>query len=134
MRAVVDTNVLVSGVLSPHGPPGRVVDAMLANRFIVLFDDRTMAEYREVLFRPVFQFDVSEVEAILEHIERVGERVVYAPCGIVLPDASDLPFLEAAISGNADALVTGNLKHFKPTSGRHKVPIVSPAEFLVRLT
>jgi hypothetical protein len=41
-----------------------------------------------------------------------------------------LPFLEVAAAGSADALVTGNLKHFKPARGRHGVSILPPAELL----
>jgi uncharacterized protein len=51
---------------------------------------------------------------------------------LVLPDPNDLPFVEVAISGRADALVTGNSKHFKPTSGNHRMPVLAPADFLRR--
>ena len=49
---VLDTNVLVSGLLSPFGPPGRLVDALLARHLRIASDDRIEAEYREVLARP----------------------------------------------------------------------------------
>jgi uncharacterized protein len=55
MRVVVDTNVLVSGVLN-RGPPGRIVDAIVAETFTVLYDDRILGEYRDVLARPVLDF------------------------------------------------------------------------------
>ena len=51
---VLDTNVLVSGLLSPFGPPGRLVDALLARRLRLAFDDRIELEYREILARPRF--------------------------------------------------------------------------------
>jgi predicted nucleic acid-binding protein len=54
MRVVVDTNVLVSGVINPHGTPGRVVDSIVSQAFAVLFDDRILSEYRDVLLRPMF--------------------------------------------------------------------------------
>jgi putative PIN family toxin of toxin-antitoxin system len=54
MRVVVDTNVMVSGVLNPHGPPGRIVNALLTETITVLHDDRILSEYREVLLRPTF--------------------------------------------------------------------------------
>ena len=56
MRVVVDTNVIVSGILNPHGPPGRVVDALLSGNNSALHDDRILSEYREVLLRPTFGF------------------------------------------------------------------------------
>lgn len=133
MRIVVDTNVLVSGVLNPHGPPGRIVETMLARMFVVLCDDRIMSEYRVVLLRPVFRFETTEMEAMLDHIERTGENIICAPAGLILPDPTDLPFLEVAIAGHADALVTGNLKHFKPKRGHHGVTVLSPAQFVRQL-
>ncbi len=130
MRVVVDTNVLVSGILSPHGPPGRILAAILAERVAVLYDDRIVDEYRAVLLRPVFGFHQADVDTLVDFIERAGEYVSATPVSVDLPDRSDLPFLEVAMAGNADALVTGNSKHFRPRLGRHGVSIVSPREFV----
>jgi putative PIN family toxin of toxin-antitoxin system len=130
MRVVVDTNVLVSGVINPHGTPGRVVDSIVSQAFAVLFDDRILSEYRDVLLRPMFAFQPADVIALLEFIGFSGEHITAGPTDLVLPDPTDLPFLEVAIAGSADTLVTGNLRHFKPVRGRHAVSILSPAEFL----
>jgi putative PIN family toxin of toxin-antitoxin system len=134
MRVVLDTNVLVSGVLNPHGPPGRILDAAVAGRLKVLYDDRILAEYRAVLLRPVFGFTPRDVDALLDFMVAAGEPVSAAPLRVVLPDPSDLPFLEVAATAWADALVTGNARHFRPRRGRHTVPVFSPAEFLERLS
>lgn len=130
MRVVVDTNVMVSGVLNPHGAPGRVVDAILSETVTVLYDDRIVSEYHDVLSRPVFGFPRSDVETLLNFVVTAGEHVIAQPLSLVLPDASDLPFLEVATSGYADALVTGNAKHFKPRRGQHSVLITTPADFV----
>jgi putative PIN family toxin of toxin-antitoxin system len=129
-RVVVDTNVLVSGLLRADGPPGQIVDLMVAGHLVVLYDDRIMAEYDEVLWRPRFDFEVTAVETILNQIRGAGERVVGVPLGIVLPDEDDLPFLEAASAGGADALITGNAAHYRPSTGRHQVSIMAPRAFL----
>ena len=134
MRVVVDTNVLVSGVINPHGAPGRIVDAILAGSVTVLYDDRIVSEYREVLARPTFGFRRSDVEILLDFIDAAGESSVAEPLAVILPDGSDLPFLEVAAAGNADALISGNLRHFKPRRGRHEVDVCTPAEFVARLT
>jgi putative PIN family toxin of toxin-antitoxin system len=134
VRVVIDTNVLVSGVLNPHGTPGRIVESMLTRRFVVLHDDRILSEYRDVLLRPVFRFEPADVDAILDHLELSGERVSCEPSGVILPDVSDLAFLEVAMSGFADVLITGNAKHFIPKHGRHHVIVSSPADFLRLLT
>ncbi|MGI8783627.1 MAG: putative toxin-antitoxin system toxin component, PIN family [Acidobacteriota bacterium] len=134
MRVVIDTNVLVSGVINPHGPPGRIVDAALAEAFTVLYDDRILSEYRAVLSRPTFGFKRADVDALVDFIEVAGEPTVAQHLAVVLPDASDLPFLEVAAGGHAHALITGNVKHFKPRRGRHIVDVCTPADFLSRLT
>lgn len=133
MRVVLDTNVLVSGVINPHGTPGRVVDALLAGTLMVLYDDRIFSEYWEVLSRPAFGFDRGDIETLLDFIEQSGEPTVAQPLDVVLPDPTDLPFLEVAVYGRADALITGNVKHFKPRRGQHSVDICTPAEWLTRL-
>jgi putative PIN family toxin of toxin-antitoxin system len=130
MSVVIDTNVLVSGLMNPQGPPGRIVDEVLAGAFTVLYDDRTMSEYREVLARPAFGFSLTDVDALLDFIEMTGEPVTGLRLPIVLPDPHDLPFLEVATAGRADALITGNTRYFKPRRGQHGVGVCTPAEFV----
>lgn len=132
MRVVIDTNVLVSAAINPHGSPGRVLDAVLDETLTVLHDDRILSEYREVLMRPIFGFAHTDIDALLDFIEFTGEHTSTRDVGVILPDPSDLPFLEVAAAGRADALITGNMKHFKPRRGRHDVYICTQAEFLKR--
>ena len=131
MRVVLDTNVLVSGLLSESGPPGLILDMAEGGRLSVLYDDRVMAEYRDVLGRPHFPFRAEAVAAILALFVEKGERVEPVPLAVELPDPDDLPFLEVAVAGRADALVTGNGRHFPPA--RCAVPVLSPAAFLAVL-
>jgi len=133
MRVVIDTNVLVSGVINPHGPPGRVVNAILSEMIIVLYDDRILSEYREALMRPIFGFQRADVDVLLEFLELTGEHAGAGPIAVVLPDATDLPSLEVAVAGRADALITGNIKHFKPRRGQHNIHVSTPAEFVRRM-
>ena len=133
MRVVIDTNVVVPGIINPHGAPGRVLDAVLARAVLLLHDDRILDEYRQVLRRPAFGFAQSQVGALLDFIEKDGEHVSTRDLGIVLPDTTDLPFLEVAMMGGADALVTGNLRHFKPKMGSSKVNAYAPHEFVKKL-
>ncbi len=130
MRVVIDTNVMVSGVLNPHGPPGRILNALLSEPITVLHDDRILSEYREVLLRPTFGLSRPDVEALLDFVESAGEHVSAEPLSLILPDPNDLPFLEVAASGAADALITGNIRHFKPRRGHHSVLVTTPADFL----
>ncbi len=131
MRLVVDTNVLVSGLLSPFGPPGVIVNLIAAGRVRLCYDTRVFAEYVEVLGRPAFPFGETEVAALLAQVAVEGDLVAPVPWPDPLPDPDDAPFLEVASAGLADYLVTGNVKHF-PSSRRHGVRVVSPRAFLER--
>jgi len=133
MRVVIDTNVIVSGILNPHGSPGRILDALFSGAITALYDDRILSEYRDVLARPVFDFPRQDVEILLSFVESTGQHISTKPMTVVLPHPDDLPFLEVATDGAADALITGNIKHFKPRRGQHGVLVTTPAEFLRRL-
>ena len=134
MRVVIDTNVLVSGTLNPHGSPGRVLDAAMSRSLRLLYDDRILSEYRSVLLRPRFGFSRDYVEALTDFLTFTGEAIAAGPLRVILPDPSDVPFLEVAATGHAEALVTGNARHFKPIRGRHGVFICSPASLIERLS
>jgi putative PIN family toxin of toxin-antitoxin system len=133
MRVVIDTNVLVSGIINPHGAPGRVLESVLAKAVLVLHDDRILDEYQQVLRRPPFGFEQSDIDSLLDFIELNGEHVSTRDIGVILPDVTDLPFLEVAVLGHADALITGDLKHFKARKGRHSAYVCTPAEFVNNL-
>jgi uncharacterized protein len=132
LRIVLDTNVLVSGLLNPSGAPGRVLDLILAGEVTLLVDDRVLDEYRGVLRRPKFGFQPGDVADLMIFIEKESERVLASPLGISLPDRGDIPFLEVAVSGSAEALVTGNARHFRPAASL-ELSIEGPAQFLRRL-
>jgi putative PIN family toxin of toxin-antitoxin system len=128
MLVVLDTNILVSALLSPFGPPARVLDMVLSGDVRAVCDDRLMAEYREVLARSKFSFAPEDVATILAYLEADGERVTPRPLPYALPDADDLPFLEVAAQAEA-VLVTGNTTHYPPAV-RGAVRVYTPAEFL----
>jgi len=131
MRVVLDTNVLVSGLLNPHGSPGRIMDLLLAGGIQVLYDDRILAEYLDVLARPQLEIDSSLAQAVVSYIRLSGERITAPPLiGETLPDPDDLPFAEIAVAGKADTLVTGNTKHFSKLKG---ATVLSPTQFLKQL-
>ena len=130
MRIALDTNVLVSGLYNPVGAPGRIIDLILGGRVQVLYDDRILGEYLEVLARPQLAIDLALAQAVVGHFRLVGERVNALPLsGNTLPDQNDLAFAEIAIAGRADALVTGNAKHFSGIK-KYSLKVVSPANFL----
>lgn len=129
MKVVLDTNILVSGLLSPFGPAGEIVRMAASGILELCYDARILCEYRNVLLRPKFAFDQVQVDYLLDHIRACGDLVAAKPLAKRLPDGDDEPFLEVALAGKARCLVTGNPKHY-PVKEREGMLVVSPAEFL----
>jgi predicted nucleic acid-binding protein len=127
---VLDTNVLVSGLLNPFGLPARVVDQVTLNMVQVAYDDRIIAEYIDVQSRPAFGSSEENVRDLVDHIRLSGRHVVAEPHRLTeKPDPGDLPFAEVAITARTDAVVTGNLAHFQYLE-KHGVSVLSPSEFM----
>ena len=125
--AVIDTNVIVSSILSSHSDSATVLvrDNILDGKLIPLFNEEILAEYKDVLNRPKFKFPSSLVKAVLDAITSIGLYMDRTESGELFPDPKDAVFYEVALSKEDSYLVTGNTKHF-PTS-----PIVvTPAEML----
>jgi putative PIN family toxin of toxin-antitoxin system len=114
MNIVLDTNVLVAGLLSPFGPCGEIVRMVSSGKLVLSVDARILSEYDEVLHRPKFKFEKDKVNALLDQIERRGRKVASSPLLHSLPDPDDEPFLEVAIAGHVACLITGNQSHFPP--------------------
>ncbi len=129
MKIVLDTNVLVAGILSPFNSPGEIVRMTSAGVLQLCHDARILSEYVEVLHRKKFNFDPHYVNALIEQIKAHGHKVSGVPLKKQLPDSSDEPFLEVAIAGKTTCLVSGNLKHY-PHTDRQGVSILSPVDFL----
>jgi uncharacterized protein len=129
MIIVLDTNVLVSGLLTPFGVCGEIVRMIPSGDLSLCVDARILSEYRDVLSRSRFKIDPDRVESVLEYIEHGEDFFSPRPLAFSLPDPDDAPFLEVAIASSAECLVTGNLKHF-PANRRGGVRILSPSEFL----
>ena len=129
MIIVVDTNVIVSGLLRPFSDPARILALILSGKITVAYDSRIINEYEEVLKRKKFNFSNHHVQSIIAEIKEEGIYVSAVPLKESLPDRDDEPFLEVAFSGKINFLVTGNKRHF-PEEFAKDVQILSPSEFL----
>ena len=129
MKIVLDTNVLVSGLLSPFGPCGEIVRMVSSGELTLCLDARILSEYHEVLHRPKFAFNADKVVALLDYIAYRGQSVAASPLSASLPDPDDEPCLAVARTGRAEYLVTGNLAHF-PLAFRQGVMVLAPGDFL----
>ncbi len=132
MKVVLDTNVVVSGLLRPQGNPAQVLALALGDAVQTCHDKRILAEYAEVLGRPRFKFDAQRVREVLTKLEKDGLIVdAGKQSNLDLPDHDDEPFLAVALAGKVDFLVTGNLNDY-PMDKRRGCAVVSPAEFIER--
>jgi putative PIN family toxin of toxin-antitoxin system len=136
LRVVLDTNVFVSGLISPQGYPAAILKALRSGQFTLLSSPPVNEEIIEVLNRPRIRdrygigdriFDVSFI------LWEVAELVLHLPEVKVCSDPDDDKFLATAVGGKADYLVTGDiadLLHLREYKG---VTVVSPRDFISRL-
>jgi putative PIN family toxin of toxin-antitoxin system len=129
MKIVLDTNVLVSGLLTPFGTCGQIVRMLTSGEVVLCVDARILLKYDQVLRRPKFTIDPQKVDAVMEYIQNASEIHGTTPLRGYLPDRDDSPFLEVALSAGADCLVTGNARHF-PRRLRAGMPVLSPERFI----
>ncbi len=129
MNIVLDTNVLVAGLLSPFGACGEIVLMVSSGELTLSLNARILAEYDEVLRRPKFNFENEKVKVLLDYIVHRGQTVASSPLVNSLPDPDDETFLATAIASQAACLITGNQSHF-PAELCHATVIYSPREFL----
>lgn len=126
--AVIDTNVLVSALLSPSSLPGQIAVEAMVGSIIPLYNDDILAEYNNVLRRAKFKFSEDTVQLTVDAIIQRGFAIDAGPVEDVLPDPKDVVFYAVTMEKKKtdDAyLVTGNIKHFP------RVPfVVTPREML----
>ncbi len=109
-RVVVDTNVLISAVLLPQGPPRAVVDVIRSETGVLLFSNETFDELRSRLYGPRFDGYVSREDraVYLAQLQAVSEWVWIARAKPGCRDPDDDKLLETALMGEADCLTTGD--------------------------
>ena len=130
LRFVLDTNVLISAVLSPTGQARRAFDEAVRHGRL-LFSESTHAELQEVLARERIQKYLPKAGArhLLLLLEHAAEYVEPDKQIRACRDPKDDKFLEVAVSGGADVLVTGD-KDLLVLHPFRDVPILTPAAFL----
>lgn len=138
MRIVLDTNVVVSALRTEDGNPALVVELVLTGAITLVYSAAILAEYREVLARPRLQLDPTLANDLCDELAAVGEEVDPAdlykgPLALLMPppahfpDPDDAVFVAVALLGAADAIVTGNTKHFAKVV---RPLVYSPSDFL----
>lgn len=136
-RVVLDTNILVSGVIVPHGAPAAIIAAWRRGRFTLLMSSWQRAELADVLRRPRLtrKYDLTN-ERIAAVLLLIDTLTVWVDPDVPLPvdvrDSDDAPILGMALAGEATDLVTGDddLRVLAADPALRGVRIVSPRRFL----
>ena len=131
LRAVLDTNVVVSAALKPHSLPAAIVSAATAQLFTLCLSDAIRDEYQHVLTRGKFGLPPNRVSRFLPDLEAPARKVTPTEKLAVTRDSEDNKFLECAVEADASYLVTGNTRHF-PHQFR-TIRVVAPREFFALL-
>lgn len=129
MRLVLDCNVLVAAARGSNTCRLVVVRALAGHEMVV--SATILAEYRDVCARPKHHGHRASLSAMIEAVERVGVAVEPAEVAFGLADPDDEVYLATAVAGRAEALITGNLRHFSEAY-YGPVQILSPRAFLDR--
>ena len=133
IRAVLDISILIRALIKPQGTVGPVLQGLRNTDYQLLYSDPLLAELAEVLARPrlraKYSLTTEDIATVLSLILLRGEPVVPARRIGVCRDPTDNMVLEAAVAGQADAIVSGDndLLTLNPFEG---IPILSPAAFL----
>jgi len=125
MRITVDTNVIVSGLINTNGIPAKVLTLVLNGNHKLLYDNRIIFEYSEVLSRKEFGFSPETINNIIDFFRFDGKFINAPYIKLNFSDETDKKFYEVYKYGKADYLITGNLKHFPRERG-----IVTPKMFI----
>lgn len=113
MRMVLDTNVLVSALLSPHGLPDQLLQHWEMASFVLVTSTEQREEISRVLAYPKLQRRIAQDEAsiLVNKLGVVADVATGLPAVASSPDPDDNIILATAIAGKADYVVTGDKKH-----------------------
>jgi hypothetical protein len=138
LRVVIDTNVIVSGILSRKGAPAELLNAWRERRFLLFSSSAIVAEVRAVLQYPRIRHKyhlsddaIEQTITLLEHDSLLvaGDADV---TGSVPDDPKDEMFLACALDGQADAIVSGD-HHLLDLGVFRDIPIINARQFLDQL-
>jgi putative PIN family toxin of toxin-antitoxin system len=136
-RLVLDTNIIISAVISVEGAPAQLLRACLKNHVILLVSDFILAEYFEVLKYPKIQkykkLDDSGLQGLSSFFLTQAERVEVFSVIKKSKDPDDDKFLSLAVEGKADFLITGDKTDLLSLKEIHQIPIISARQAVDKL-
>lgn len=136
MRVVIDTGVFVSALIRRQGTTGAVLRALRDGKFTALYSTDILVEIIDVLggdkFRVKYHILPDDITVLVNLIRLRGELVIPTQSVTACRDPKDDKFLEAALAGEADCLVSGDTDLLDMVAFEN-IPILRPAELLARL-
>lgn len=131
MRVVIDTNIIVSGYLG--GALEVIIVAWKSGKFTLVVSDAIADEYRTVLKRPKFKIERAELDDFSALLLNKAEFIIpLETVNAILADPTDNKFLEAAITGYANLIVSGD-NHLLELKSFREIPIITAREFVAWL-
>ena len=131
MRVVLDTNVFISAVLG--GRLGVIIDEWKAGKFTLIITDSIAREYLDVINRPKFKIPQNEIVATTDYLLQTAEFVTpQEEIHVIVADLTDNKFLEAAVAGKVNFIVSGD-NHLLELKSFSEIPIVTAREFIIWL-
>ena len=136
VKVVLDTAALTSAIRSSTGAAAEIVRLAAVGKLTLLLDLKLVCEYRDVALRPqhiaASGRTSEDAEAIIEMLEAIAVpvlvRIKHRPLS---QDENDDMVLDVAINGQADAVVTNNIKDFRTAAERFGIQVLTPRDFLI---
>ena len=136
MRAIIDTGIFVSALIRRRGTIGAILRALRDGRFTAIYTTDILVEIIDVLgrdkIRVRYHIEPDDVSALIHLIRLRGELVIPAQTVDACRDPKEDKFLEAALAGGADCILSGDADLLDMGSFED-MPILRPAEFLAHL-
>ena len=135
MRLLLDTNIIISGLLSSKGAPGKLVRAWLSGRFELVTSEEQLDELRRVLDYEHLKRLIKPAQArdFVENVDALAIMAVDLPVLDVSPDPDDNVILATAVAGDAEAVVSGDKRDVLALGEVEGVSIITAREAVERL-
>ena len=112
IKAVIDTNILISGLLNDLGAPAKLITHWEHGLFEIALSDNIFDEYRRVFLEFTDRVEENKVVELLEALKEKSIWVEPSQRISICKDASDDKFIECAVASGTEYLVTKNIRHF----------------------
>lgn len=135
MRVIVDTNILLSALINPHGSPAKLIDAWRSQRYTLVTSAEQLLEFGEAARRPVLRKFIvpARVGAFINDLRELADVLVRLPKVDRSIDPADNFLLGMVEAGRADYLVSGDKRHVLVLKRHGSCHIVTSREFVTVL-